>query len=170
MHNAIYNYGRMIRTPVIRARKIGVLEKTIEDVENKSGKPATLEEIQKSLNWEDKDKSAKKLRKILNSKVNTVSFNNMLEDENKTFETYLAGDSKHPTDSLIKEEILDELHAKIKKLPETEKFCLIHYIGLYDEEKKTFEEIAKMLNRTKPYVRNKYLHAIQHLKECVQNE
>jgi RNA polymerase sigma factor (sigma-70 family) len=160
MNYAIYNTSRTIRTPLMKAREISKLEKITEKFIRENDREPTTSELSDLMK-----KSEKQIKKIQRSKISISSMNSSLNDDNFKLENVVESEYKNPFQNIIDNETSGVLEEIINTLPESEKFVIINYYGLYGKSPMTFEKLGEKIGKTKQGARVILLRSIQKIKE-----
>lgn len=158
---AISNHSRTIRIPVHMTDKIRTYKKTLLKLTSKLGREPSDEEMSKALNL-----SKKKLQSIKNALFkDPISLDTPIADD-LVLEDYIADNSYHLPDITIQNLYLNkDVMKTLDFLNQREKLILINRFGLDGNNKKTLEEIGKILGFSKERIRQIENIAIKKLKE-----
>ena len=146
---AIANNSRTIRIPVHMLDKIRLLRRAIIDLSSKLGREPYDSELAQRLNL-----SVKKIKTIKESMINEpLSLDTPVADD-LTIEDYISDDLEANPDNKTNQALLNNnIKDALNLLEEREKIILIHRYGLFGKNKKTLEEIGKILGFSKERIR-----------------
>lgn len=158
---AISNHSRTIRIPVHMIDKIRLYKKVYMQLMSDLGREPTDQEVALKLNL-----SPRKLENIKNSIFkDPVSLDTPIA-EDLVLEDYVADESYHSPDVKTQSSFLyKDVMSTLDFLNQREKMILINRFGLGGINKKTLEEIGKMLGFSKERIRQIENIAIKKLKE-----
>ncbi len=157
---AIANNSRTIRIPVHMLDKIRLLRRAIIDLSSKLGREPYDSELAQRLNL-----SVKKIKTIKESMINEpLSLDTPVADD-LTIEDYISDDLEANPDNKTNQALLNNnIKDALNLLEEREKIILIHRYGLFGKNKKTLEEIGKILGFSKERIRQIENLAIKKLR------
>lgn len=89
-------------------------------------------------------------RKKRGGDINILSLNVSIKDNVELLE--LVPSNQNIEDELIEQEIKSKLYDLINELDHVEKTIIIYTFGLFDEERKTQQEIGELLGQSQVYV------------------
>ncbi len=137
-------------------RKVAtLLENTHSDLEKKFGRPATDEEVAKSMNVD-----VEKFYKMLNRVSNIPMLSLEMDARTSILDRLVSDSSKTPYEAIDKEELRGVLASSIERLPEKEK----KVISLYYFSEITMKEIGKILDLTESRVSQIHTKAVTKLR------
>jgi RNA polymerase primary sigma factor len=151
IRRAFLDKSRVVRIPVETSQRFARMKLVIDEMTEKLGRKPTIEEIAKKCNLNKKQ--IKKLTLLLDHGI--VS----LQSEVKEGEESQIGDlisdekTKTPFDIYRSEDDKKMVINLLSKLTEREKTIIIHRFGLFNQEIKTLDEVALLVNCTKERVR-----------------
>lgn len=168
MHNSIYERGRVIRTPVNKARKISKLEKQLND-SNKNMAELNVSEIAQATNLDINE-----VQKLVCNKVTTFSINqNINENTENELEVFLQTTDKTPYEEIERKETLELIYTYIDNyLDKDDQFIIKNYYSIFSENDTTLtlEEIGNAINMSKQGISARKNRILQKIKEFIKND
>jgi len=148
--STIYQTGRTIRTPVVKARLISKITKLTNEFIEMHQRSPSYDELSE-LSGID----VKKIKKIVLSKVTTFSIQTpILNDSgNMSIEDLIESKEMSIVNSIEKQEIIDIILEKISELSSMDRYIIENYFGLNNNTNMTLEELGKKFNMTKQGIR-----------------
>jgi RNA polymerase primary sigma factor len=160
---ALHEKSRLIRLPVNKICNISRIERVREELEDKKGIEAKIEEIAKQLNL-DKE-CVSDLIKISHDmlSLDSPAFN---ETESETPLCDFIEDSmtKSPAESAIDSSLKDDIKTILEELEPREADILKHRFGINGKKAGSLEEVGNRFHITKERVRQILKRAIEKLK------
>jgi len=169
MTNSIYQKGRTIRTPVVKARNISKAHKAKAQLETELKREPTTEELADLTGFTEK-----KLKKLMRSKVETVSMQTGVQrggnggTKTKYVEDFVPEDRDAVEDLSRKEEYL-AIDDAIDSLSEIEQYIVRSYCQLNGAPKKTFQALGEELGKSKQAVRAILVRSQRKMKKYLQD-
>jgi RNA polymerase primary sigma factor len=160
---ALHEKGRMIRLPVNKICNISRIERVKEELENKEGIEAKIEEIAKQLNLD---------RECVSDLI-TISREMLSLDSPAFHDTdsevplcdYIEDMmSKSPPESAIDSSLKDDIKTILEELEPREADILKHRFGINGKKAGSLEEVGNRFHITKERVRQIVKRAIEKLK------
>jgi RNA polymerase primary sigma factor len=159
---AISEKSRMIRLPMNRIYEISKIEKIKDELQNKNGLAARINEIAKQLNME-KDL----VEELINISKEMLSLENpvFIEKDSSQLKDFVPDTTyKTPTDTVIDNSLRDEINTMLKTLSPKEAEILEYRFGLNGKMPSSLREIGNKFNLTKERIRQIEKRAIDRLK------
>lgn len=153
---AIYNKGKSIRVPIYLYRKISLYNKALNKLHSELKREPTEEEILKETNLKRSD-----LEEILKAKIEPVSINAAIGEDDTTLEEFLPASIKLPEEEVIDKIIpieIQKLFAECNLSKMEQKVVLLRY-G-FKGDAMTLEKISEICHLTRERIRQIEQHAI----------
>lgn len=130
---AIYNCSCSIKVPLLTSRKMRQIA---------ADKDADMTEEELAEKYKI---SVSKVKKLLMKKPNICSMNELIsEDEEGTYEYYIATEDHNPEEILTEVEFSDNLKGYLQELPEKERFIIESFYEMNDTQHLTLDELGKL--------------------------
>ncbi len=159
---AIADQARTIRIPIHMIETINQINKIIREHIQKNGKEPEVAVIAKEVNL-----SVDKVKQVIKITKEPISLEAPIgnEDDGKFGDFVEDRASLSPMDSILKNDLKEQIDEVLDQLNEREKAVIRMRFGLMDDESdRTLEEIGKELNVTRERVRQIESSAIKKLK------
>src|SRR4051812_8287301 len=164
---ALVNTAKTIRIPAYMVELLAKWRRASAKLQDDLGRPATHEEIAKSLNLPKKKLAIiKKAIRVYNAAPQT----DQAETGWSLDEMVLDGNSKSPDLEMVEADDLHHVLDLLDKMDKREATVLRMRFGLDDEEPKTLKEIGESLGLTRERVRQIESEALGKLSESLQAE
>ena len=154
--------GRNIRIPSYMQNDLKLRNGAINYLEDELNRTPTTEEVAEYLNF-----PVEKVIRLYEGRLDTVSINSKIGDDNFTLEKIIPSDDT-PIDEVVAEESINK---QIRELIETselttnEKIVIKYRFGLVDGKEYKQTDIARMLGLTRERIRQLLNRAIKKLKK-----
>lgn len=166
---AIDNKGRIIRLPAHIQGKLNQLYHAQQELEQKSGRPATVAELSAHM-----DMPPEKVRKLIRNRQRVQSLHRPLGDEQDTELGELIPDEEAQAPSEQVNELLltRDVAAALDELPPREAEVLRLRFGLVDpyQDGQTLEAIAQKMGVSRERVRQIERRALRRLRASTENQ
>ncbi|HIC09764.1 MAG TPA: RNA polymerase sigma factor RpoD [Campylobacterales bacterium] len=160
---AIADQARTIRIPIHMIETINKIQKAKRSYAQEHGKEPSIDIIAKEINMPEE--KVRNIIKITNDPVSLDSPLGNSDDDGKFGDTIEDKDSVNQLDSVLKDDLREQIELVVNKLNEREKAVITMRFGLLeDESERTLEEIGKALGITRERVRQIEASAIKKLK------
>jgi DNA-directed RNA polymerase sigma subunit (sigma70/sigma32) len=170
MTNSIYQKGRTIRTPVVKARNISKTFKAFNELKSELNREPTTEELADFTGFAEK-----KVKKLMRAKVDTVSMQTAIKgsgtDEGKAKHVEDFVPTSHDTvEEIARSEEYEAIDDAINSLSEIEQYIVRNYTQLNGKPKKTFQALGQELGKSKQAVRAILVRSQRKMRKYLQNE
>jgi RNA polymerase primary sigma factor len=158
---AIAEQGRTIRLPVHMSESVGQVRRTSERLSQSLGRQPTPEEIALALG-----QPLERIKRVLDAARRPVSLEMPLGDEGEhTLGDFLQDDEMPtPTDNAAAHMLRYDLERALGQLSEREQRILALRYGLVDGQRRTLEEVGKVLGMTRERARQIEVEALRRLR------
>lgn len=144
---ALADKGKIIRIPVYVYKKIGILRRTITDLEKQLKREPTLEEIANNMKI-----PVNEVVKLFGLQNDIISTNVIMGDDKKDeLESFISSEIGNPEDKIIMEDMKLQVKKFLKNcnLKQDELTVLLLKYGFIDNRPFTYEEISKIIGKTR---------------------
>ncbi|MCB9196431.1 MAG: sigma-70 family RNA polymerase sigma factor [Flavobacteriales bacterium] len=165
---ALAEQSRIVRLPLNKIGSINKINKTFSVLEQKYGRPPTVEEIAEEL-----DVTTKEVKQSLANSGKHVSMDAPLgdeEDSSSMYEVMTSDDNPRPDKELMMESLRKEIERSLSTLTMREADVLRLYFGLGKNHQHTLEEIGEKFDLTRERVRQIKEKAIRRLKHTSRSK
>lgn len=166
-------HGRAIRLPLNRLTQLSKIRKIKSELEQKFEREPSVSEIIESSKNILKENDVNLIIR-LNHKISSLdgeAFNSKSgNDDFRLIDIIEDKNQLRPNAFTEKEDNRIEVNRLLNNISERNKFVLIHYYGLNNENEKTLEEIANMLDLTRERIRQIKNDSLLHLKAKYKNK
>jgi RNA polymerase primary sigma factor len=158
---AIAEQGRTIRLPVHMSESVGQVRRISEQLSQSLGRQPTPEEIAVALN-----QPVAKIQRILDAARRPMSLETPVgEDGEHTLGDFLQDDDMpNPTDIATQQLLRFDLARALEHLSERERRIINLRYGLTDGQRRTLEEVGKVLGMTRERARQIEVEALRRLR------
>lgn len=164
IRRALANKSRTVRLPVGLQQKLYNIKTYIETFENRFGNKPTKKTLMRRFSI-----SENLAFEILNLGYSETSLNapvgKLSEDSSEELQDIMADESKDTISEILHEDNKVTVEKYLKILTDREKEIIIHRFGLYNEERKTLEEISEKFDLTRERIRQLETFALNKLKD-----
>jgi RNA polymerase primary sigma factor len=154
--------ARAIRLPMNRIYEISKIERTRQNIQDKNGLDARVDEIAKEL-----DMKKEHISDLLNISREMVSLDTpvFVETDSSVLKDFIVDDlNKTPTDILSDNLLKDEINKLLEDLPLRESEIIEHRFGLNGKDAMSLMEIGNKFNLTKERIRQIEKRALDRIK------
>lgn len=165
---ALAEQSRIVRLPLNKIGSINKINKTFSVLEQKYGRPPTVEEIAEEL-----DVTIKEVKQSLANSGKHVSMDAPLgdeEDSSSMYEVMSSDETPRPDKELMMESLRKEIERSLSTLTMREADVLRLYFGLGRNHQHTLEEIGEKFDLTRERVRQIKEKAIRRLKHTSRSK
>ncbi len=158
---ALANQGKIIRIPVYMIEKMAVVRKAIDKLNTQYGRQPTNAEIAEKTG--ESLKTIVEIQELLQKPSSLYS--SIHEDEvTELIQMLEDPEAMTPLQALCSDMLKDDLLQLLSLLNEREQKILIHRFGLFDETRKTLDEISDIIGVTRERIRQLSKGAIKKLR------
>jgi RNA polymerase primary sigma factor len=165
---ALAEQARIVRLPLNKIGTINRINKTFSTLEQKYGRPPTVEEIAEEL-----DVSINEVKQSLENHGRHVSMDAPLsedDDSGSMYDVYSKDESNKPDRALMKESLRQEIDRSLCTLTVREADVIKLYFGLDGQHQHTLEEIGERFDLTRERVRQIKEKSIRRLKHTSRSK
>lgn len=162
---ALSNQAKMIRLPVYMVEKISAVNKAVEVLSKRMGRPPTAPEIAKHLGLE-----AEKVVEIQEVSQSPESLHETIGEDGVSELISVVSDegAASPNRSLAERMIQENIMELLSKMDEREAKIVSWRFGLFGDLPKTLEEIGQVLGVTRERVRQISDSAVKKMREILK--
>ncbi len=159
---AIAEQGRTIRLPVHMSESVGQVKRTAEKLSQSLERQPTAEEIALALG-----QSVDRIQRVLEAARRPVSLETPVGDEGEhTLGDFLPDDElPSPTDFAAQQMLRRDLVTALNHLSERERRIIDLRYGLVDGQRRTLEEVGRVLGMTRERARQIEAEALRRLRQ-----
>lgn len=165
---ALAEQSRIVRLPLNKIGSINKINKTFSVLEQKYGRPPTVEEIAEEL-----DVTIKEVKQSIVNGGKHVSMDAPLGDEegsSSMYDVLINDDNPRPDKELMMESLRKEIERSLSTLTMREADVLRLYFGLGKNHQHTLEEIGEKFDLTRERVRQIKEKAVRRLKHTSRSK
>ena len=165
---ALAEQSRIVRLPLNKIGSINKINKTFSALEQKYGRPPTVEEIAEEL-----DVTIKEVKQSMANSGKHVSMDAPLGDEegsSSMYDVMINDDNPRPDKELMMESLRKEIERSLSTLTMREADVLRLYFGLGRNHQHTLEEIGEKFDLTRERVRQIKEKAVRRLKHTSRSK
>ncbi|CAG5080309.1 sigma-70 family RNA polymerase sigma factor [Parvicella tangerina] len=165
---ALAEQSRIVRLPLNKIGSINKINKTFSALEQKYGRPPTVEEIAEEL-----DVTIKEVKQSIANGGKHVSMDAPLGDEegsSSMYDVLINDDNPRPDKELMMESLRKEIERSLSTLTMREADVLRLYFGLGSNHQHTLEEIGEKFDLTRERVRQIKEKAVRRLKHTSRSK
>lgn len=165
---ALAEQSRIVRLPLNKIGSINKINKTFSALEQKYGRPPTVEEIAEEL-----DITIKEVKQSIANGGKHVSMDAPLGDEegaSSMYDVIISDDNPKPDKELMMESLRKEIERSLSTLTMREADVLRLYFGLGKNHQHTLEEIGEKFDLTRERVRQIKEKAVRRLKHTSRSK
>lgn len=165
---ALAEQSRIVRLPLNKIGSINKINKTFSVLEQKYGRPPTVEEIAEEL-----DVTIKEVKQSIANGGKHVSMDAPLGDEegsSSMYDVLINDDNPRPDKELMMESLRKEIERSLSTLTMREADVLRLYFGLGKNHQHTLEEIGEKFDLTRERVRQIKEKAVRRLKHTSRSK
>ncbi len=165
---ALAEQSRIVRLPLNKIGSINKINKTFSTLEQKYGRPPTVEEIAEEL-----DVTIKEVKQSIANGGKHVSMDAPLGDEegsSSMYDVLINDDNPRPDKELMMESLRKEIERSLSTLTMREADVLRLYFGLGKNHQHTLEEIGEKFDLTRERVRQIKEKAVRRLKHTSRSK
>jgi RNA polymerase primary sigma factor len=165
---ALAEQARIVRLPLNKIGTINRINKTFSSLEQKYGRPPTVEEIAEEL-----DVSINEVKQSLENHGRHISMDAPLNDDDDSgsmYDVYSTDESNKPDRALMKESLRQEIDRSLCTLTVREADVIKLYFGLDGQHQHTLEEIGERFDLTRERVRQIKEKSIRRLKHTSRSK
>lgn len=165
---ALAEQSRIVRLPLNKIGSINKINKTFSALEQKYGRPPTVEEIAEEL-----DITIKEVKQSIANGGKHVSMDAPLGDEDgasSMYDVIVSDDNPRPDKELMMESLRKEIERSLSTLTMREADVLRLYFGLGKNHQHTLEEIGEKFDLTRERVRQIKEKAVRRLKHTSRSK
>ncbi|MDO4466223.1 MAG: RNA polymerase sigma factor RpoD/SigA [Bacillota bacterium] len=164
IQRAIENLDASVRIPVHVQEQVSKVRKARKQLEQTLQREATSQEIADYL-----DEKVDQVEEWLNYAKQTISLDQPMSAEDKKNDMVDFLPDQRDTETEVDRHFLaDDIKVALDKLTVQEKQVLIYRYGLFNNEKKTLEQLGKEYHLTKERIRQIQGTALQKLRGCME--
>ncbi|MCB9187951.1 MAG: sigma-70 family RNA polymerase sigma factor [Flavobacteriales bacterium] len=165
---ALAEQSRIVRLPLNKIGSINKINKTFSVLEQKYGRPPTVEEIAEEL-----DVTIKEVKQSIANGGKHVSMDAPLGEEegaSSMYDVLVNDDNPRPDKELMMESLRKEIERSLSTLTMREADVLRLYFGLGNNHQHTLEEIGEKFDLTRERVRQIKEKAVRRLKHTSRSK
>jgi RNA polymerase primary sigma factor len=165
---ALAEQARIVRLPLNKIGTINRINKAFSALEQKYGRPPTVEEIAEEL-----DVSINEVKQSLENNGRHISMDAPLNDDDDSgsmYDVYSKDESNKPDRALMKESLRQEIDRSLCTLTVREADVIKLYFGLDGQHQHTLEEIGERFDLTRERVRQIKEKSIRRLKHTSRSK
>eukprot|EP01059_Diplonema_ambulator_P008481 TRINITY_DN1811_c0_g1_i1.p1 TRINITY_DN1811_c0_g1~~TRINITY_DN1811_c0_g1_i1.p1 ORF type:complete len:339 (+),score=-60.05 TRINITY_DN1811_c0_g1_i1:81-1097(+) len=161
IERGIMNKGRSVRLPIHVIKELNTCIKVGKELEQKTGVSPTVQQIAEVLK-----KPVEQVDYLMCLAPTATSLDApVLEDLGKSFSDVLSNDEEdNPENLQLENSVHKELRAFLCKLEERHRTVLVYRFGLLGHEKKTLEEVGRIVGLTTERVRQLQVESLKKLR------
>ncbi len=162
---ALSNQAKMIRLPVYMVEKVSAVNRALEVLSKRMGRPPTSQEIAKHLGIE-----TEKVVEVLEVSQSPESLNETIGEDGVSELINVVSDegAASPHRSLAERMIQDNIMDLLSKMDEREAKIISWRFGLFGDKPKTLEDIGQTLGVTRERVRQISDAAVKKMREILK--